>query len=301
MLTEQQLHGIFVPVVTPFAADGALDQASYDRYLGALLARDIQGLVVNGTTGESPTVAWSEVESLVRWTKAAMARHGKTVPIIVGTGTNDTRSTLERTARAGELGADAALVVVPYYSRPSQAGIVAHFRRAAEAGLPIVVYEIPARTGVRLGEETAAEILALDGVVGMKDSSGGMELLEAMIRRGVRKPILCGEDALFPAMLRQGAAGGILASANVRTDAFARVYRRFREGDASGAERAFEALAPLVRLLFADANPAPLKWLLARQGRFDSGALRLPLLPIAEELQRELEEALGRLGQEQSG
>ncbi|WP_256760673.1 4-hydroxy-tetrahydrodipicolinate synthase [Cohnella sp. WQ 127256] len=288
MLREEHVRGIFVPVVTPFSQDETLDEASYRRYLEGLLDHNIQGLVINGTTGEAPTVSWGEVQELVRWTKQIMTRKSKSVPIIVGTGTNDTRSTVARTEQVGELGADAALVVVPYYSRPSQEGIIEHFRRAAQTGVPVIAYEVPIRTGVRLSADTAEAILALSGVVGMKDSSGGTELVSMLMQRGVRKPILCGEDATFLSMLHHGASGGILASANLKTEAFIETYRLFEEGRTAEAATTFDSLSPLIDLLFRESNPTPLKWLLSRLGILASSTLRLPLLPISEELRKEL-------------
>ncbi|NBD24596.1 4-hydroxy-tetrahydrodipicolinate synthase [Paenibacillus glycinis] len=292
MLKSEDLRGIFVPVVTPFSPDDSLDLQSYDRYAGSLLDHGIQGLVINGTTGEAPTVSWEEVRELVRRTKAVLAGKGRSIPVVVGTGTNDTRSTASRTEQAGALGADAALVVVPYYSRPSQAGIIEHFRRASRAGVPVIAYEVPSRTGVSLSADTAAAILELDGVVGLKDSSGGTELFAALKRMGVSKPVLCGDDKHFLAMLSLGAAGGIVASANLRTETFVETCRLIRDGHAARAASAFDSLAPLIELLFRDSNPAPLKWLLAQQGILASGALRLPLLPISEELQRQLAKEL---------
>lgn len=284
-----ELKGIFVPVVAPFRPDGELDIDSYGRYADRLLGEDIQGVVVNGTTGEAPTVEWDEAARLLEIAKERLA--GRRLPIAMGTGTNDTRSTVKRTERAGELGADAALVVVPYYSRPSQEGILEHFRKAAEVGVPIIAYEIPARTGVRLSVETAKAILDLDGVIGMKDSTGGTELVRTLASPG-SKPILAGDDASFFSMLEAGAAGGILASANVRTNEFAAVWRLFLAGEKRGAEEAFGRLRGAIRLLFREPNPAPLKRLLALQGVIASDALRLPMTPVSERLGRELESML---------
>lgn len=284
-----ELRGIFVPVVAPFRPDGELDTDSYRRYADRLLGEDIQGVVVNGTTGEAPTVEQDEAARLMEITKERLA--GRRLPIVMGTGTNDTRSTVKRTERAGELGADAALVVVPYYSRPSQEGILEHFRKAAEVGVPVIAYEIPARTGVRLSVETAKAILDLDGVIGMKDSTGGTELVRALAGPG-SKPVLAGDDASFFSMLEAGAAGGILASANVRTSEFAAVWRLFLAGEKREAEEAFGRLLGAIRLLFREPNPAPLKRLLALQGVIASDALRLPMTPVSERLGRELESML---------
>nr|WP_170312289.1 4-hydroxy-tetrahydrodipicolinate synthase [Paenibacillus sacheonensis] len=289
-MKEADLRGIFVPVVTPFSSDEELDEASFERYLAHLLSYDIQGVVINGTTGESPTVAWEEVGRLVRRAQAIMAARKKRIPLIVGTGTNDTRTTVRRTEIAGQWGADAALVVVPYYSRPSQAGIVEHFRRTSRTGLPVIAYEIPARTGVNLTLSSAAEILEMDGVIGMKDSSGGTELISALAHL-TSKPVLCGEDALFHTMLSQGAAGGFLASANVLTNKFIEVFSRHRSGETERSKRAFDSLAPLIRLLFEDSNPAPLKHLLTDRGLIASDTLRAPLRPVSSELKAELEQA----------
>ncbi|WP_317890811.1 dihydrodipicolinate synthase family protein [Paenibacillus arenilitoris] len=171
---------------------------------------------------------------------------------------------------------------------PSQEGIIEHFRRAAQTGLPVIAYKVSSRTGVRLSANAAAAILALDGVLGMKDSSGGTELFSALTRLRVSKPILCGEDASFLAMLHLGAAGGLLASANLRTETILETYRQFRDGKTVQAENSFHSLAPLIERLFRESNPAPLKWLLSHQGTLASETLRLPLMPISGELGQQL-------------
>lgn len=298
MLNEKDLRGIYVPVVTPFRTDGKLDLDAFRKYIEHLLGQEIQGLVVNGTTGESPTVSWEEVAALVQGTLDA--RKGTTLPIVVGTGTNATASTAARTEAAGRLGADAVLVVVPYYSRPSEEGILAHYREIARVGVPIIVYEVPYRTGVRLSADAMRKIMDLEGVIGLKDSSGSLELFQEL-NRYESKPVLCGEDILFHAMLSQGASGGILASANVRTDQFAEVCRLARAGKLLAAKKAFDPLIPLIRLLFREPNPAPLKWMLARQCLLSSDAVRLPMSPITPALQCELtpylSEPLSSLGE----
>jgi 4-hydroxy-tetrahydrodipicolinate synthase len=286
MLKEQDLQGIYVPVVTPFLANGELDLASFELYVGKLLGDKVNGIVVNGTTGEAPTVTAEELISLV--TSAIAVGKTKNSPIIVGTGTNDTTSTVRRTALAGGLGADAALVVVPYYSKPSQDGIIEHYRQAASTGIPVIAYEIPSRTGVRLTPDTVRAILELDGVIGIKDSSGGVELMLELSRSGSHKPVLCGEDAYFHTMLCCGAAGGILASANVRTSSFVQVYEQLRQGQLEASRQSFLTLLPLIRLLFEEPNPAPLKWLLAKQGIIATDVVRLPLTSISEKLKQHL-------------
>ena len=294
MLTERDLKGIFVPTVTPFLPDNELDVSSYQNYLGNLLTYDIQGLVINGTTGECPTVSLEEVAQLVKLTKEVILGVKKQVPIVIGTGTNDTISTIRRTELAGQLGADAALVVIPYYSRPSQEGILEHYRLLSQVGVPIIAYEVPSRTGVRLTNDTARRIMDLQGVIGLKDSSGGIELISELTRFDT-KPVLCGDDLYYYAMLSKGAMGGILASANVHTQAFIDVYNLFTKGDMNTAKANFDLLFPLIQLLFQESNPSPIKWILHQQGILASDQLRLPMTSISEQLQAELEKQFQHL------
>jgi 4-hydroxy-tetrahydrodipicolinate synthase len=291
MLTEQQIQGIYVPVITPFTKDNQLDIPSFRNYITHMANSGIHGLVINGTTGESPTVSWDEVEQLVQVTKETLQSINKTIPIVVGTGTNDTASTVKRTQMAGELGADAVLVVTPYYNRPTEEGIYEHFRVTAEVGVPIIVYEIPARTGVRVSVDTMKRIMNLDGVIGLKDSTNGVELMSELIRSG-SKPILCGDDAFFYDMLSEGAAGGMLASANINTEQFIEVYDRFKNGDKEGSRELFTRVAPFIDHLFAEPAPAMIKWLLVNQGIITSDQLRLPLMPASEQLKAKMDEYL---------
>ncbi|MFC4101376.1 4-hydroxy-tetrahydrodipicolinate synthase [Paenibacillus xanthanilyticus] len=286
MLNETNLQGLFVPLITPFDTEERLDLESFGRYFSSLLQYDIQGIVLNGTTGESPTVAWEEVGTLYKAARACL--RPRRLPIIVGCGTNCTAESVRRSEAAGHWGADAVLAVTPYYSRPSEEGIIEHFRRIASVGIPVVAYEVPSRTGVALSVETMQRILDLDGVIGLKDASGGLALAAGLLP-DCPKPILCGEDALLLDMLHLGAAGGMLASANVETASFLKVCAQVSEGNTSHAVETFDRLLPLIRLLFRESNPAPLKWLLARQGLLASGTLRCPMGPVSTAMQAELD------------
>ncbi|MGG3305904.1 4-hydroxy-tetrahydrodipicolinate synthase [Paenibacillus lautus] len=292
MLSQQELHGIFVPVITPFSQDYELDIPSYHHYLKSLLSYDIQGLVINGTTGEAPTVAWEEVVQVVEETRGSLG--GRLLPLIIGTGTNDTVSSIKRTELAGHIGADAVLVVTPYYSRPSIDGILQHFRRVAEVGIPVILYEVPSRTGIRLPVDAIRRIMEIPGVIGMKDSTESTELMRSLSHYDT-KPVLCGNDVLFHEMLVHGASGGIMASANVNTEVFIRVFQLAAQGDYSRSEMEFEGLLPYIRKLFEESNPAPLKWLLAKQGIISSDTLRLPMGPITEKLKLSLDHAIQQL------
>ncbi|MEC0125160.1 4-hydroxy-tetrahydrodipicolinate synthase [Paenibacillus pabuli] len=291
MMNEQQIHGIYIPVIAPFTNDNKLDIDSYRKYITHLANHDIQGLVVNGTTGESPTVSWDEVKQMVQATKEILTSLNKTVPVVVGTGTNDTYSTIQRTEMAAELGADAALVVTPYYNRPTQEGILAHFSSVSRTGLPILVYEIPARTGSRMTLDTVRKVMDLDGVIGLKDSSGGLDLLLALSQYEM-KPVLCGEDAYFHAMLCQGAAGGMMASASIHTQRFVEVYQRFASGDILGSRDSFKQLEPLIDHVFTEPAPALIKWWLAQQQLISTAQLRLPLTAATENGKQKLTDTL---------
>jgi 4-hydroxy-tetrahydrodipicolinate synthase len=196
-------------------------------------------------------------------------------------------STVKRTELAANAGVDAALVVVPYYSRPSQQGIIAHFRKAAEVGIPIIAYDIPGRAGVGMTVDTARTILEMDNVVGLKDCSGSPLLVSELSRHG-SKPVLCGDDLSFFDMLGCGAAGGMLASANVHTARFLDIYEQYRAGQVEAARAEYDRLVPLMKLLFKESNPAPIKWLLSAKGEISSDTLRLPMTSISDALREEL-------------
>jgi len=287
MLTKEQLSGIYVPVVTPFQSNGSLDLESFYNHADRLISAGIHGLVVHGTTGESPTVSPEEVELLMRTALTALS--GRSVPLVLGTGTNDTAAAVRNTERAGILGADAVLVVVPYYNRPSQQGIIEHFRRIAQVGMPVIMYEIPYRTGVKLETDTVHTILEMDGIIGLKDSSGSTQLLTELSQRG-SKPVLCGEDALMYASLALGASGLMTAAANVKTDRFVQLYHEMKNGNFREAKIIFDELYPFIQLLFAEPNPGPLKWILKEQGVIASSELRLPLVQISSSLQQKLKD-----------
>lgn len=288
-MLAQRLKGIIVPVIAPFTADHKLDAESFGSVVRSLLDQGAHGLVIHGTTGECPTVSWAEASRMVDI--ALEIRASRSIPILVGTGSNDTREAVRLTKRARSLGADGALVVTPYYNRPSARGVLEHYRRVADVGLPIVAYHIPYRTGLELNPDELAAILEIGNVAGMKESSGG---IRNFIELGGRtdKALLCGDDLYFFAALCSGASGGMLASANVRTNRFVKVYEAYASHRLTEAKETFDGLLPLIRLLFAEPNPAPLKWVLHQTGCIQSDAVRLPITPITEELRRRLEPML---------
>ncbi len=291
-LTSRDLHGVYVALVTPFDETGAIDEPSFVALTKWLLLQRIDGFVLNGTTGESPTVRWPEVLRLLARLREVV---GGRVPIVVGTGTYDTAESIERTESAARAGADAALAVVPYYSRPSPAGVIEHIRAIANVGLPTLVYNIPYRTGLTLDLKTLVALMGLPGVIGIKESSGGLANVAPLAATGTA--VLTGEDALFLPGLTVGAQGGILAAANLLGGAYARISRAVREQRLAEACREWARIRPIVDALFAESNPSPLKWALEKTGRIGNGRLRLPLLPCSPTLQAQLASLLAEAGE----
>lgn len=285
------IDGLWLPIVTPFR-DGAVDFKSYERLIEHYLALGIDALFPLGTTGESPTLDEAETDELVERTLATVAGR---VPVFVGVGGNATAK-VEKDLKRLERHAFAGIVsVCPYYNRPSQDGLIAHFRAVAAAtDRDVLIYNIPYRTAVNLSNDSLIELAEVSNIVGVKDSSGSIaQSLDLLARKPTNVPggfsVLTGEDALYFTMMANGAEGGILAASHVMTDRFIEVGRRFAANDVAGARRAWAPLASVVPLLFAEANPMPIKHLLWRQGLIASPECRLPLTKISDALARRLD------------
>ncbi|QUH01184.1 dihydrodipicolinate synthase family protein [Saccharopolyspora erythraea] len=272
-----ELAGIYVPLVTPFTTGGDVAYDAVEALAHSVLEAGAAGVVALGTTGEPATLDESERARVVAVCARACRERGAT--LVVGTGTNDTRRTGEA-LRA--LDADAALVTVPYFTRPSEAGVVAHFRHLSQvSAVPLVVYNIPYRTARPLSAECLRELGALPGVVGVKQSAGCVDQ-NTVDLLGDTPPglaVLAGDDAFAPALLALGAHGGILASAHLHTAAFVELAAAWRCGDVHRARSLGNSLAPLARALFAEPNPTVLKGVLHAHGRIPTPDVRLPLLP----------------------
>ena len=281
--------GLWVPLVTPFK-DGAVDYASYERLIDHYLAFDIDGLIPLGTTGESPALSEQEIEQLVERT---VARAGR-VPVYVGVGGNATAKVVRELARLERHRFAGIVSVCPYYNRPSQEGLIAHFKAiAAATDRDVLIYNIPYRTAVNLSNDSMLELAEVPNIVGAKDSSGSIaQSLDLLARKPAGFSVLTGEDALHFTMMAHGAEGGILAASHLMTQNFVDVTRAFQRGDLGAARAAWAPVARLVPLLFAEANPMPIKHCLWRQGLIDSPECRLPLTRISEGLARRLEAAI---------
>jgi 4-hydroxy-tetrahydrodipicolinate synthase len=284
------ISGLWLPLVTPFK-QGRLDEASLARLLRHYLARRVDGFILAATTGEGLTLDEAETERL-----AALAAEEVTGrrPLYLGLSGSDTAKLVKALGRTRSWSVDGYLIACPYYVRPSQEGLYRHFTALAEAtDRPILIYNIPYRTGVNLGNDTLLRLAAHPNITGLKDCSADAGQSAELLRR---KPadfaVLTGEDAQFHAALAQGAEGGILASAHLRTDDFARVRDRVRVGENGAALRTWHGLVDLTRLLFAEPSPAPVKFCLWQLGLIDSPEVRLPMTEVSPALAARLAEAM---------
>jgi 4-hydroxy-tetrahydrodipicolinate synthase len=282
-----RLSGVWLPIITPFK-DGEVDYAGYEHLVDHYVRAGVSGVIPLGTTGESPTIDEAETEALVERTVATVAGR---VPILIGVGGNDTRKVVKAVKRLQKHAVQGILSVCPYYNRPSQDGLREHFTRVAEAtDRPILIYNIPYRTGVNLANETLLALAAIPNIAGVKDSSGNIaQSLDLLRQRPAGFTVLTGEDAFFYTMLAHGGDGGILASAHVETATFLSVYERMVANDHQGALKAWSRLEPMVPLLFKEPNPVPIKHCLWRQGLIASAECRLPLTRVSDALAKDLD------------
>jgi 4-hydroxy-tetrahydrodipicolinate synthase len=283
MSTPLVLEGAFTALVTPFQDDstGAVDLRAFDALIDAQIDGGIDGLVPCGTTGESPALSNDEQSTLIRRVVQRARAHARSgVKVIAGTGTNATRSTIERSQAAEQAGVDAVMVVAPYYNKPTQDGLVRHFVSVAKAvSCPVVIYNIPGRTGVDLLPDAVGRILEdAKNVVGIKESTGNVLRAQDLVRRfGARLSVLSGDDALTLPMMSVGARGVISVTANLMPKEVARLVKLTLDGRFSEARGLHLALLPVHEAMFIEANPGPIKGALAMAGKM-SDAVRGPLV-----------------------
>jgi 4-hydroxy-tetrahydrodipicolinate synthase len=282
------LEGLYVPLITPFTADGDLAPGALEDLAHAVIDDGASGLVALGTTAEAATLTAAERRAVLD--ACARACRSRGVTLIAGAGSNDTAATiasLRGLAQWPEV--SAALTVVPYYTRPSPDGIIAHFTRvAAMSPVPVIVYNVPYRTGVSLGWQALLRLAAVPGIAGMKHAVGGIDhdTVMLMADRPDGFAVLAGDDAMAAPLLALGAAGGILASAHVATRSFARLLAAGAAAPDAEGGHPWRRLAQLSAALFAEPNPAVIKGVLHAQGKIPSPAVRLPLLPARAEAVR---------------
>ena len=291
------LQGSIVALVTPMRADGSIDWEAHERLVQWHVESGTAGVVPMGTTGESATLNTQEhLEVISRTIELASGR----ISVVAGTGSNSTEETLHQTKEAESLGADACLLVTPYYNRPTQEGLFAHFKKVAETtSVPLILYNVPSRTGCDLLPETIGRLSSIEGIVGIKEASGKIERVSKI--RSVSAGdffILSGEDALTLEMMNNGAVGTISVTANVLPKAMAEFCDSFLSGNIKRATDIDEVLQSVHEILFIESNPTPAKWALHQMGIIQEG-IRMPLLPLSSryrsELKKRVDEAMEAL------
>ncbi|MBE3562568.1 MAG: 4-hydroxy-tetrahydrodipicolinate synthase [Hydrogenibacillus schlegelii] len=284
---------LITAMVTPFDDAGAIDWPTVDRLVDHLIAHGSEGIVVAGTTGESPTLTEAEKLALFERVKARAAGRAQ---VIAGTGTNDTAASIRLTREAEALGVDGVMLVVPYYNRPSQRGLYEHFRAVAEAtSLPIMLYNVPGRTGANLAADTVVALSRIDNIVAVKEASGDLTQMARILeeaRPGFQ--VLSGDDKMLLPLLAIGGHGVVSVAAHIVGDALKELIEAFLAGDVARAAALHRRYLPIFEGLFFTASPAPVKAALAMMG-LPVGGLRLPLVPLNAEERNHLRTLLVRV------
>ncbi len=300
--TRCPFGGAYTAIVTPFHPTGEIDWKALDRLVDEQIAAKIDGLVPCGTTGESPTLSHEEHREVVRRVVERVARR---VPVVAGTGSNSTAEALALTRYAAEVGADGALVVVPYYNKPPAEGLYRHFAALARAvpRLPLVLYNIPGRTGINMLPATMARLATEhESIVAVKEAAGSLDQVSEIVAAcGDAFAVLSGDDSLTLPMMAVGAMGVISVASNVVPGDVARLCALFREGRTAEARALHLKLFPLVKALFLESNPTPVKAALAQLGRIPHATVRLPLVEPEEKTREKLRQALAAYGLEPGG
>ncbi len=279
-------EGVFTALVTPFS-NGVVDEEALRKLIELQIEAGVHGLVPCGSTGESATLSHHEHRQVVELTIEAV--NGR-VPVIAGTGSNSTAEAVSITLHAKEAGADGALLISPYYNKPTQEGLVAHYEAvASQTGLPVIVYNIPGRTGSNIAADTQVRLSEIDGIVGVKEASGDIVQMSEVIANVPEDfSVLSGDDALTLPLMAVGGKGVISTSSNLVPEEMVGIYNAFQTGDLAEARRIHEGLLPLFNLLFCETNPIPIKAAQHLRGLIQD-EIRLPLLPMTDGNKRRLE------------
>jgi 4-hydroxy-tetrahydrodipicolinate synthase len=287
-------QGSLVALITPFR-NGKVDEARLRELVEFHVKNGTSGLVPCGTTGESPTLSYEEHKRVIR---IVVEQTHKRIPVVAGTGSNSTAEALDLTLDARMSGADASLLLCPYYNRPTQKGMYLHFREiATKVNIPIVIYNIPSRTGVNLEPQTLANLAAeCPNIVGVKEASGIMDQVSMIIKLCPKNfCVLSGDDSMTLPIMSLGGKGIISVVANILPGETADMAEKFLKGDIEGARQMHYKLFPLIKALFIETNPVPVKAAMALL-KMDTGELRLPLAPMAEENLTKLKKAMQEYG-----
>lgn len=288
------LHGSLVAIVTPMHEDGALDINALRSLIDFHIKEGTDGIVIVGTTGESPTVNFDEHCLLIKTAVEHTAGH---IPVIAGTGANATTEAIELTQQAKNLGADACLLVTPYYNKPPQEGLYQHYRAVAEAvDIPQILYNVPGRTACDISNDTVLRLAQISNIVGIKDATGNMERgCDLIARAPADFAVFSGDDASAMSLMLMGGRGVISVTANVAPRLMHELCVAAMAGDAIKARRINEKLLALHQKLFVEANPIPVKWVLQQMEMIKSG-IRLPLVPLSPAYHDTLRSAMKSAG-----
>ncbi|MCU4424700.1 4-hydroxy-tetrahydrodipicolinate synthase [Acinetobacter sp. WU_MDCI_Abxb74] len=290
----QTIQGSIVAIVTPMLKDGGVDWKGLEKLVEWHIEQGTNSIVAVGTTGEASTLSMEEHTQVI---KEIIRVANKRIPIIAGTGANSTREAIELTKAAKDLGADAALLVTPYYNKPTQEGLYQHYKAIAEAvELPLILYNVPGRTGVDLANDTAVRLAEIPNIVGIKDATGdvprGKALIDAL---DGKMAVYSGDDETAWELMLLGADGNISVTANVAPKVMSEVCAVAIAKDEQQAKTINNKIANLHNILFCESNPIPVKWALHEMGLIDVG-IRLPLTPLAEQYREPLRNALKDAG-----
>lgn len=288
------ITGSLVALATPMHPDGAIDWERLDRLVDFHIEKGTDGIVAVGTTGESATLDPQEHMDVVR---RVVQRVDGRIAVLAGTGGNSTREAVDLTREAQHIGADACLLVVPYYNKPTQEGLYRHFLKVAEeVSVDQILYNVPGRTACDMLNETVARLADVPNIVGIKDATGNISRGEELIQLvGDRLAVYSGDDATAMELMLRGGKGNVSVTANVAPAEMALLCKLCLEGREDEARTLNEKLMPLHRKLFLEANPIPVKWALRKMGLIDEG-IRLPLTPLSDDFQDDVLNALKSSG-----
>ena len=298
-----RLRGAFTAMITPMKEDGSIDYDGYRKLLRFQMEEGIDGLVPLGTTGETPTLDEDEeqriIDVVMEEVRAFEKERGVKVPVVLGAGSNNTRDAVRYTERAKKAGADAALVVTPYYNKPSSEGIFRHFEAVSRVGIPILVYNIAGRTGKNIDTPTLSRIADLPNIAGVKEASGSISQMTDVIDTIKSKhpdfAVLSGDDAMTLPLLASGGDGVVSVVSNAAPAPVTEMVRAALSGDYEAARKIHYRLLPFFKAAFVDGNPTSIKYAMRVKG-LPSGSVRLPLVDVHDEAKKIIEEALSACG-----
>ena len=298
-----RLRGAFTAMITPMKEDGSIDYDGYRKLLRFQMEEGIDGLVPLGTTGETPTLDEDEeqriIDVVMEEVRAFEKERGVKVPVVLGAGSNNTRDAVRYTERAKKAGADAALVVTPYYNKPSSEGIFRHFEAVSRVGIPILVYNIAGRTGKNIDTPTLSRIADLPNIAGVKEASGSISQMTDVIATIKSKhpdfAVLSGDDAMTLPLIACGGDGVVSVVSNAAPAPVTEMVKAALSGDYEAARKIHYRLLPFFKAAFIDGNPTSIKYAMRIKG-LPSGSVRLPLVEVHDEAKKIIEEALSVCG-----